>query len=294
LSKITEEMAKRIIDSYRPPSDPNYKTRSERAEEFGVTRGIIADIDLKHSWKHLERTVEYVLENRGQRKRSVSSSIEVDDETVIAVIASKKHKYDPSYLNQRDRAVLHGIKFSTLRLIDTGIIKGHLPRPTIIPYPKPGRSLDGLKDAFEKVKLNCKYTDEVNVHMGTPCLEWQGKLWHCNRPRVTVNGISQCAYTFACEYHEGRFLPKGMHIRHLCNNPKCCEPTHLKMGTAKENAHDKLVHATQRGFKLNYEKVREIRERARTEHLSTVELGRIYGITTRHAWWILKNQAWPE
>ena len=37
------------------------------------------------------------------------------------------------------------------------------------------------------------------------------------------------------EYGE---IPKGMVIRHLCNNAWCCNIKHLKMGTQKENYQD--------------------------------------------------------
>jgi hypothetical protein len=293
-AKITDEMAKKIIDSYYPPGHPNYKTRVQRAKELGVPRTTLVDIDLKYSWKHLPRTFEYVPEIKGKRKKSVLNSTAVSEEKAREVLASKRHKHDPDYMTQRERAQFHGIKHSTLRSIDSGCIMGHLPQPVITPLPKPERSLNDLKDAFEKVKSHCKYAEENNTYMGTPCLEWQGKLWKLGRPRCQFKGLSRCAYIFSCEYHEGRFLEKGMQVRHLCNNPKCCEPTHLKMGTVKENSHDKLVHAADYNYKLNFDKVREIRERAVKEGLSTVEIGRQYNITTRHAWWVLKNNAWKE
>ena len=31
------------------------------------------------------------------------------------------------------------------------------------------------------------------------------------------------------------FIPNGFHILHKCNNPGCCNPTHLRAGTHQEN-----------------------------------------------------------
>lgn len=34
-------------------------------------------------------------------------------------------------------------------------------------------------------------------------------------------------------------IPDGMHILHSCDNPPCCNPMHLRAGTAKENARER-------------------------------------------------------
>lgn len=33
-------------------------------------------------------------------------------------------------------------------------------------------------------------------------------------------------------------IPKGLFILHSCNNPSCCNPNHLRIGTAQDNATD--------------------------------------------------------
>ena len=45
-----------------------------------------------------------------------------------------------------------------------------------------------------------------------------------------------------------RGAAKGKQIRHLCGNPHCLEPKHLKIGTPKENADDKRKHGRQIGM----------------------------------------------
>jgi hypothetical protein len=44
------------------------------------------------------------------------------------------------------------------------------------------------------------------------------------------------AMWYAC----GREIPEGMILLHACDNPKCCNPDHLSLGTHKENTADML------------------------------------------------------
>jgi hypothetical protein len=85
---------------------------------------------------------------------------------------------------------------------------------------------------FERIKANCKV-------MPNGCWEWQkfrhpkprhyggtgwnGKSWHTHRlTYVLVKG----------------HIPAGMVVMHSCDNPPCCNPDHLSLGTHLQNMAD--------------------------------------------------------
>jgi len=67
------------------------------------------------------------------------------------------------------------------------------------------------------------------------CWEWQGCLDQGGYGRVTINNKSRPAHRMALKF-EGRDLPDGKVVMHLCNNRRCVKPNHLEVGTALTNA----------------------------------------------------------
>lgn len=50
---ITEEVARKIKASKFPRNDPRYKSKKERAKEYGTTVNVVADMDCEKSWSHI-------------------------------------------------------------------------------------------------------------------------------------------------------------------------------------------------------------------------------------------------
>ena len=49
--------------------------------------------------------------------------------------------------------------------------------------------------------------------------------------------------------HKGYAVPVGLIIRHTCDNPPCCNPEHLRIGTHKQN-HEDMVKRGREKFRL--------------------------------------------
>lgn len=74
------------------------------------------------------------------------------------------------------------------------------------------------------------------------CWEWQrkvntygyGSLWVLDRGRSI--GVHRLVW----EINYGP-IPEGLLVLHECDNRKCCNPQHLKLGTDFDNAQDRVV-----------------------------------------------------
>ena len=111
-----------------------------------------------------------------------------------------------------------------------------------------GMSIQSLRSAGIAVPSRRKdraYTKESilsNIHVTDKnCWEWTGsRIGQSGYGRFCEhghNGKQGYAHRAAYEMFRGP-IPKGMHVCHACDNPPCCNPDHLWLGTAAENVKD--------------------------------------------------------
>ena len=56
---------------------------------------------------------------------------------------------------------------------------------------------------------------------------------------VVINGKRNYLHRASYLTYKGK-IEKGLEVMHVCDNPICCNPDHLKLGTHKENNDDKV------------------------------------------------------
>lgn len=93
-------------------------------------------------------------------------------------------------------------------------------------------------------------------------------------------------------------IPNGLVVMHSCDNPSCVNLGHLHLGTPRENNDDKMrkrrhAYGSRIGVsKLSEAEVKEIRDLFGT--ISTMEIGRRYGISGAHALRVARGDCWKH
>jgi hypothetical protein len=78
------------------------------------------------------------------------------------------------------------------------------------------------------------------AHLGE-CWEWTGTRMPAGYGKLSLGGefvyAHRLAYAIAHQVSH-RDIPAGIVVRHRCDNPPCCNPSHLVLGTYADNTRD--------------------------------------------------------
>ena len=80
------------------------------------------------------------------------------------------------------------------------------------------------------------FWSRVNQDDPNGCWPWTGRVVG-GYGQVSVEGKQYRANRIAWILTSGE-IPDGLLVRHLCNNPSCCNPNHLALGTQRDNVDD--------------------------------------------------------
>ena len=127
------------------------------------------------------------------------------------------------------------------------------------------------------------------------CMLWTMSKDKNGYGQVAVAGKVLKTHRLAYELVNGA-IPTGMCVRHKCDNPPCCNPEHLEVGTHAENMRDKKERGRQIGMigetngraKMTDEQVRMIR----SSTLTNRELSILLNISYKMIWDVRKGISW--
>jgi hypothetical protein len=153
------------------------------------------------------------------------------------------------------------------------------------------------------------------------CWGWMGTTDEKGYGRIGRGGrgAGVCiASRVSYEIHIGP-VPPGMWVLHHCDNPPCCNPRHLWLGTNQDNVDDMVRKGRQRSVgspgdrngarlyperivrgedlhlsKLDAAAVRSIRDRHASKQATTRELADEYGVNVSTIRRILRRETWAH
>jgi hypothetical protein len=83
----------------------------------------------------------------------------------------------------------------------------------------------------QSIPVRERFWQHVDMSGGLfACWPWTGATFHWGHGAVKVNGRPWGAHRIAWELTRGP-IPDGLLICHHCDNPPCCNPAHLFVGT---------------------------------------------------------------
>lgn len=138
------------------------------------------------------------------------------------------------------------------------------------------------------------------VETETGCQEFIGARNNKGYGNIVIDGQHKKAHRLAYEYYNG-LIPEGMHVLHKCDNPPCCNPDHLFLGSNLDNVNDSISknrRANQVGSNngnktLNEISVKEIR-RLHASGIKPTILSDMFSVSPSCIRFIINRQTWKH
>lgn len=151
--------------------------------------------------------------------------------------------------------------------------------------------------------LNDRFWEKVDkessqiFYNGTRCWEWTASKNITGYGKINIGGKLFGSHRFAYELTYGE-IPDGLNVLHRCDNPPCCNPDHLFLGTHSDNSKD-MSEKGRVSFgenhwnsKLTEERVIKIRNEFSFGNITHTELSKKYNVSRRTIGDIVNKKLW--
>jgi hypothetical protein len=144
--------------------------------------------------------------------------------------------------------------------------------------------------------IHARFWSKVEVTQNTcRCWEWRATRNSLGYGQFKLNGTATYAHRVAALL-AGKQLDEDSVVMHVCDNPACCNPTHLIVGSHGANVADRVAKGrSARGSgngraKLNKDQVVAIRADDRPQSVIALE----YGVTPKAVALIRSRRTWAH
>ncbi len=148
-----------------------------------------------------------------------------------------------------------------------------------------------------KKELRERFWSNVNIKSEDECWVWKLSKNKDGYGQINFNGKIVRTHRIAYILTNGE-ISEGNKVLHICDNPPCCNPKHLRVGTQKDNIDDRVnKKRTANGernsnAKLIKDNVIEIRLMHASGKFTQQEIADSFGIIQQHVSQIVNNKLW--
>jgi hypothetical protein len=151
-----------------------------------------------------------------------------------------------------------------------------------------------LKSLADELWSHCVVGDK------DACWEWQGGKTSSGYGQLYYRMQQHKTHRLSYELHYGP-IPGGMSILHKCDNPPCCNPNHLCLGTRADNVAD-MCHKKRndgpRGEECHTAKLTEsdipVIRQMREDGMTLMAIAAIYGISSDSISHVVRRKTWKH
>lgn len=154
------------------------------------------------------------------------------------------------------------------------------------------------------------FWSKVNIKDRNSCWEWMASCHKFGYGWFRITGKTYLAHRLALIFTTGEM--GKLQVLHSCDNPKCCNPNHLRWGTQKENIQDCIKRGRKKdpprneskppvyygkdnnNAKLDAEKVDRIRHLYVCSLMSGDELAKQFGVSRSTIYQIINYKTWKH
>ena len=99
-----------------------------------------------------------------------------------------------------------------------------------------------------RVPVSERFFSFVSVGSADACWPWTGRKFENGYGQFKLGSKCRKASRVSWELHNGP-IPEGKYVLHRCDNPPCVNPTHLFLGTHKENMSDMVAKGRHKNWR---------------------------------------------
>ena len=145
----------------------------------------------------------------------------------------------------------------------------------------------------------CKIMEHITIDEND-CWNWNKCKNKHAYGEIRWRGTKHLTHRLTCESLHGPAPEDKPYALHKCDNPSCCNPDHLRWGTAQENSSDmttrkRSAHGEKQGrSKLTEKQVIEIIEIIKSSNIIDKEIAKKYNVCRQSINFIRNNKSWTH